>query len=49
MVRNIETPIARMIISGEAGEGSAIQVDERGEELEISVTPLRGAGLMAEQ
>ena len=39
MVRNIETPVARMIISGEAGEGAAIKVDERGEELEISVSP----------
>ncbi|MGI6783977.1 MAG: ATP-dependent chaperone ClpB [Aminivibrio sp.] len=36
MVRNIETPIARMIISGEAGEGSVITVDERGGKLEIA-------------
>ncbi len=28
MVRNIETPVARMIISGEAGEGTVIIVDE---------------------
>jgi ATP-dependent Clp protease ATP-binding subunit ClpB len=28
MVRNIETPVARMIISGEAGDGTVITVDE---------------------
>jgi ATP-dependent Clp protease ATP-binding subunit ClpB len=45
MVRNIETPVARMIISGEAGEGSSIKVDDGGGRLEISVTPSGGAGL----
>ncbi len=41
MVRNIETPIARMIISGEAGEGSSITVDEKGGGLEIMVSSSR--------
>lgn len=36
MVRNIETPVARLIISGEAGEGSVIVVDEKGGYLEIT-------------
>ena len=40
MVRRIETPIARMIISGEAAEGSRIVVDERGGALSLSASGL---------
>jgi len=38
MVRSIETPVARMIISGEAREGMVIVVDERDGRLEIAAT-----------
>lgn len=37
MVRQIETPVARMIISGEAAEGSRIVVDEKDGVLELTV------------
>ncbi len=40
MVRRIETPIARMIISGEAAEGSRIVVDERDGALSLSTAGL---------
>jgi len=40
MVRRIETPIARMIISGEAAEGSRIVVDERDGALSLSAAGL---------
>ena len=40
MVRRIETPIARMIISGEAAEGSRIVVDERDGALSLSAADL---------
>ena len=40
MVRRIETPIARMIISGEAAEGSRIVVDERDGALSLSIAGL---------
>ena len=39
MVRNIETPVARMIISGQAAEGSVVRVDEKNNALEIRVDP----------
>ncbi len=38
MVRQIETPVARMIISGEAAEGSRIVVDEKDGLLELAVS-----------
>ncbi|MDI9370712.1 MAG: ATP-dependent chaperone ClpB [Synergistota bacterium] len=38
MVRRIETPVARMIISGEAAEGSRIVVDEKDGVLELAVS-----------
>ncbi len=38
MVRQIETPVARMIISGEAAEGSRIVVDEKDGVLELAVS-----------
>jgi ATP-dependent Clp protease ATP-binding subunit ClpB len=40
MVRRIETPVARMIISGEAVEGSRIVVDERDGALSLSTAGL---------
>lgn len=42
MVRSIETPVARMIISGEAREGMVIVVDERDGHLEIAATAAKG-------
>ena len=36
MVRNVETPVAKMILSGEAEEGSVITVDERDGHLALS-------------
>jgi hypothetical protein len=39
MVRNIETPLARMVISGEAGEGTVITVDEGEGKLELRTAP----------
>ncbi|NLM71905.1 MAG: ATP-dependent chaperone ClpB [Synergistaceae bacterium] len=38
MVRRIETPVARMIISGEAAEGSRIVVDEKDGVLELAAS-----------
>jgi len=35
--RQIETPIAKLIISGEASDGSTIKVENQGDELIISV------------
>jgi len=42
MVRSIETPVARMIISGEAREGMVIVVDERHGRLDIAATAAKG-------
>ncbi len=42
MVRSIETPVARMIISGEAREGMVIVVDEGDGHLEIAATAAKG-------
>ncbi len=39
MVRNIETPLARMIISGDAGEGMVITVDEGEGKLVLRTAP----------
>lgn len=40
VVRNIETPLARMIVSGDAAEGSIVTVDERGGQLTFAVSGL---------
>jgi len=44
MVRNIETPLARMIISGEAVEGTVITVDEGEGKLVLRTAPSGEAG-----
>jgi hypothetical protein len=38
MVRNVETPVAKMIISGTATEGTTITVDEKEGRLDLSVS-----------
>ena len=38
MVRRVETPVARLIISGEVSEGSRIVVDEKDGVLELAVS-----------